>query len=106
MKTRNQRDQWADHLRDEAAAREAEQAAAGGSHEPVQGPLPYSADDLEDAIAAQVRQERERCAAIAERWCAQLALQDAFPDATDAELRAAAEAARRIALAIRAGQQR
>jgi hypothetical protein len=106
MKIRKQRDQWAEHLRDEAVAHEAQQVAAGASHTPAAGPLPFSADDMEEAVTAAVQRERERCAAIADHWGTQDALLTAFSDLTEWELRAAGEASRAIASAIRGGPRR
>ena len=97
----NQRSQWADHLRDEADARQAQQRSAGATHEPLAGPQPFSADNLEQAVGA----ERDRCAAIAEGWASEAALREAFADMTEWELRAAAEVAGAIGRSIR-GQGR
>jgi hypothetical protein len=63
-----QRAQWIEHLKDEARAREAQQAGAGRMHSPMEGPLPYSSADLEQAIRAAVHAERERCAKAVEAW--------------------------------------
>jgi hypothetical protein len=97
MNDSDQRNQWADHLRDEADARQAQQRSAGATHEPLQGPLPFSADDLEQAVRA----ERERCAAIADRWASPAAVSEAFADMTEWELKAAAEVAGAIGRSIR-----
>jgi hypothetical protein len=92
-----QRQEWADHLGQEREALRAQQRSAGDTHEPVQGPLPHTADDLKAAILA----ERERCAAIAAAWAAESRLRETFSDFTEWELKASAEVARAIANAIR-----
>jgi hypothetical protein len=102
MSDKEQRRQWAEHLRDEADALKGQQASAGGSHRPVAGPLPHSADDLTAAVAAAVAAERERCARIAEHWGAEERIGPAFGAFSPPELRAAATVARRIAGDIRA----
>lgn len=56
-----QRDEWAEHLKDEARAIAQQQVSAGVTHEPVSGPLPYTQDQLTAAVAAAVLSERERC---------------------------------------------
>ena len=93
----DQREQWAEHLRDEAVERQSQQRSAGGSHMPVGGPLPFSADDLE----AAVRGERERCAALVDRWAEEGSLRRAFPAFTDSQLQAAREALRTAARSVR-----
>jgi len=102
MSESKQRSQWAEHLRDEAQARHAQQQTAGATHEPKAGPLPFSVDDLELAVRA----ERERCAAIADGWASEAALREAFADMTEWELKAAAEVARAVGRSIRGGQGR
>ena len=97
MNDHDQRGLWAGHLRDEAAEQRVQQESAGASHEPVNGPLPFSADNLDDAV----RVERERCAYLAESWASEEKLRQTFADMTEWELRAAAEVARAIARGIR-----
>lgn len=101
MTTSDQRRQWADHIRDESDARRLQQAAAGGTHSPVVGPLPYTEDQLALAIAEAVAAERERCAGIADSWGGEPRLLAAFAKFTAQELHAAAEAARAVAREIR-----
>lgn len=101
MSGSEQQRQWADHLRDEAAARQVQQRSAGSTHAPVDGPVPYSADQLADAIAAAVAAERLRCAEIADSWGAEPRLLQAFGDFTEWELRAASATARAVAGEIR-----
>ncbi|GAB3655038.1 hypothetical protein [Ramlibacter alkalitolerans] len=101
MSGNEQRKQWAEHIEDEARALEAQQHAAGGTHTPVEGPLPYSADQLAAAVADAVAAERERCAAIADRWGSEARLREAFGAFTQAELRAAGATARAIGSDIR-----
>lgn len=103
MSTSEQRKQWAEHIADEGRARELQQRAAGGTHTPTEGPLPFTASELEAAVAAAVSAERGRCAAIADTWCAEARLLAAFGDLTEWELRAAAAAARAVATEIRKG---
>jgi hypothetical protein len=97
MSDTEQRGLWVEHLRDEATEHRAQQRAAGASHEPLERPLPHSADDVQTAALV----ERERCAAIADAWASEEALQAAFSDFTEWELRAAIEVARAIARGIR-----
>lgn len=94
-----QRKLWAEHRRDEAVARQAQQRSAGDTHSPLPGPLPYSEDDLDQAVRA----ERERCAAVADGWADEGSLRRVFADMTEWELRAAAEVARAVGRAIRGG---
>ena len=103
MSSIEQRKQWAEHIKDEAKALEVQQQAAGGTHSPVEGPLPYSADDLAVAVAAAVTAERQRCAEIADGWSAEAKLRDAFGDFTEWELRAATATARAVGNDIRRG---
>lgn len=100
MSDSEQRRQWADHLKDEADALQAQQDAAGTTHEPLAGPLPHSADDL----AHTRRAERTRCAALAEGWADPARLAAAFPAFTPAQRVAAAEVARAIGAALRASR--
>lgn len=97
MSTNDQRKQWAEHIADEARALRVQQDAAGGTHAPTEGPLPYTADQLEAAIMRAVMAERQRCVAIAERWSGETVLRAAFGDFTERELSAAAAAARAVA---------
>lgn len=101
MSTTDQRKQWAEHLDDEAKALQRQQQTAGGTHTPVEGPLPYSADQLDAAIAASVAAERQRCAEIADSWSGEARLLEAFGDFTEWELRAAAATARAVGCEIR-----
>jgi hypothetical protein len=103
MSSIEQRKQWAEHMKDEAKALEKQQQAAGGTHSPMEGPLPHSADDLAVAVAAAVAAERKRCAEIAGRWSAEAQLRSAFGDFTEPELRAAAATARAVGNEIRRG---
>lgn len=102
MSEQEQRRQWAEHLKDEAVALQKQQAEAGGTHTPVEGPLPHSAADLGAAVAAAVGAERERCARVAEGWASEDRIQRAFGEFTAPELRAAASVARSIGSDIRA----
>lgn len=103
MSTSDQRRQWADHIRDESDARRLEQAAAGSTHSPVGGPLPYTEDQLAAAVAEAVAAERRRCADIADSWSGEPRLLAAFADLTGRELHAAMETARAVAGEIRNG---
>jgi hypothetical protein len=101
MSNTRQRAQWAEHLKDEAVELRAQQASAGSTHSPVEGPLPHSADVLEAAVHA----ERERCCAIASRWTSEVEVHRAFAEWTEWETRAAMEMARAILREISAGQR-
>ena len=101
MSTIDQRRQWAEHIRDEAKALEVQQHAAGTTHTPFEGPLPYSADELAAAVATAVAAERQRCADIAESWSTETRLLEAFGDFTEWELRAATATARAVGNNIR-----
>lgn len=105
MSGSEKRKQWANHMKDEAKALELQQQAAGDSHAPVEGPRPYSADELgaavTAAVAAAVAAERQRCADIADSWRAETRLMRAFGDFTERELRAAALAVRAVGSEIR-----
>jgi hypothetical protein len=101
MSVIDQRKQWAEHIRDEAKALELQQHSAGSTHSPMEGPLPYSADQLATAIATAVAAERQRCAEIADSWGTEARLHDAFGDFTEWELRAAAATARAVGNDIR-----
>ena len=63
-------DQWHRIQSDEAAAVDAQQEAAGGSHSPVRGPGPYGDHGTNRVVDEAVTAERERCAALAESWAA------------------------------------
>ena len=99
MSDTRQRAQWAEHLKDEAVELRAQQVSAGGTHSPVAGPLPHSAD----ALDAAVRAERERCCALASRWTSEAEVHLAFAEWTEWEARAAVEMARAILRGIREG---
>jgi hypothetical protein len=101
MSGNEQRRQWAEHMRDEARELEVQQHSAGGTHTPVEGPLPFSADQLAAAVANAVAAERQRCAEIAERWSSEATLLAAFGDFTQRELRGASATARAVAGEIR-----
>ena len=100
MSDPEQRRQWADHLKDEADALQEQQDAAGVTHVPLAGPLPHSADDLEETRLAQ----RTRCAEIAHEWADPARLAAAFPGFTPAQRDAAAEGAHAIGAALRASR--
>ena len=93
MSNTDQRKQWAEHMDDEARALQVQQQAAGGTHSPVEGPLPHSENDLTDAVAAAVLAERQRCARLADSWREDAKLIGAFTGLTEAQRRAAAEVA-------------
>jgi len=95
-----QRRQWADHLKDEAAALQAQQDSAGGTHVPQAGPLPHSADDLDQSRREARAAERDRCADIADEWADPSRIDAAFPGFTAAQREAASAAARAISAAI------
>ncbi len=101
MSETRQRAQWAEHLKDEAVELRAQQVSAGGTHSPVAGPLPHSADALDDAVRA----ERNRCCAIASHWTSEAEVHLAFAEWTEWEVRAATEMARAILRAIREGDR-
>lgn len=103
MSDLQQRQQWAEHLEDEAGARLEQQAAAGPDHGPVAGPLPFSADDLEQAHRGAIAHERERCARLAESWVEGDLFVQVSPPLTEDQRRAIRETASRLAAAIRAG---
>jgi hypothetical protein len=101
LSTSDQRKLWAEHMEDEARALDLQQQEAGSTHSPVEGPLPYSADELNQAVAAAVAAERQRCAQIADNWTDETRLMQAFNGSTAAELRAAAAVARAVGDEIR-----
>jgi hypothetical protein len=96
MSSIEQRKQWGEHMADEAKALALQQSAAGGTHSPVEGPLPHTEDDVAAAVARAVAAERQRCAAIAERWSDEAQVLGTFADFTEWELRAAVATARAI----------
>jgi hypothetical protein len=59
---------WKQHSDEEAMARQGQQARAGDTHSPVEGPPPYGNEQINLLAAGIVRQERERCASLVERW--------------------------------------
>ncbi|MBC5766657.1 hypothetical protein [Ramlibacter albus] len=101
MNDPEQRAQWAEHLLDEADAIAAQQVTAGASHEPMAGPLPFTQDNMTDAIRLAVTEERARCAAVAEAFATEARLSHFLPAATTSERAAAAAVARRIAQLLR-----
>lgn len=101
MSTSEQRKQWAEHIADESRALQIQQQAAGGTHSPLEGPLPYTGEQLEAAVAAAVASERQRCAELADAWSTEPKLLERFGDLTEGELRAAAATARALGGAIR-----
>ena len=103
MSDPEQRTQWADHLEDEAHAIAVQQSSAGGSHEPLAGPLPFSHNDMTDAVLQAVLAERERCAGIAMRFASDSGILEVLPEATSEQRAAAGCAAVRIADLLRAG---
>ena len=105
MSTTDQRKQWADHIADEGRALELQQRAAGATHSPSEGPLPYTENELLAAAAAAVAAERERCARVADRWCAEAKLLEHFGHFTEAELRAGSVTACTVAAEIRRGDE-
>jgi len=98
---KTQRALWAEHLRDEADAIAEQQATAGGSHSPVEGPLPHSRNETVAVAAGAVLAERENCAALAGSFTTEAMLRQVLGDATPGELQSAANLALHIALAIR-----
>lgn len=103
MSTSEQRKQWAQHIADEGRALELQQEAAGATHSPTEGPMPYTVNQLESAVAAAVAAERLRCAGIADTWCEEAKVLATFADFTEWELRASAATARALAAEIRNG---
>lgn len=101
MNNQAQRDQWAEHLRDEAGAIAEQQALAGDTHGPVEGPLPHTRDDTAAAAQDAVLAEREHCAAVAASFAARARLLELLPHATADQLDTAAALAGQIAEAIR-----
>lgn len=100
---KRQRAQWAEHLRDEAGAIAEQQASAGTTHGPVEGPLPHSRNDTATAAHDAVMSERQHCAAIVASYAAEAKLLAILPDATPEQLLAAAAAVRHIAELLRSG---
>lgn len=101
MNDTQRRAEWAEHLKDEADAIAVQQASAGGTHQPVGGPLPFSQDDVGAAVLLAVRAERERCAALAASFADPAILAEALPAAGEAQRSAAASVALRIAARLR-----
>lgn len=101
MNDPEQRAQWAEHLLDEADAIAAQQVTAGGTHEPMAGPLPFTQDNMTDAIRLAAVEERARCAAVADAFTSEARLALLLPAASPAERSAAAVVARRIAQLLR-----
>jgi hypothetical protein len=93
-------------MKDEAEQLQAQQASAGEGHSPVGGPLPFSANDLDGAVAQAVRAECEACAAVAEAWATGATVQAAFAEPTPAQLHIAQDVSRAIAQAIRQRHRR
>jgi hypothetical protein len=62
------RDRWMLQQQDETEALRTQQATAGTSHAPVVGPAPYGDHGVNMLVETAVRNERERCIAIVERW--------------------------------------
>jgi FPC/CPF motif-containing protein YcgG len=104
MTDKAQRTQWAEHLRDEAGAIAQQQVSAGSTHEPMEGPLPHTRNDTAAAAQDAVLAARQHCAAIAASFAKDAKLLQVLPDATPAQLRAAAVLALHIAESIRAGR--
>lgn len=101
MHNQAQRDQWDEHLRDEAGAIAEQQASAGDTHGPVEGPLPHTRNDTAAAAEDAVLMEREQCAAVAGAFAGESKLLEVLPGATPQQLQWAAGLAHRIAQAIR-----
>lgn len=59
---------WQKHSEEEAMARKVQQALAGETHHPVEGPPPYGNEQVNLLAVEIVRQERERCASLVEAW--------------------------------------
>jgi len=59
---------WRQHAEDEAVALKAQQASAGMTHHPVEGPPPHGNEKVNLIAAEILRQERERCARLVETW--------------------------------------
>lgn len=104
MSTSDQRKQWAQHIADEGHALELQQRAAGSSHSPIEGPTPYTENQLRSAVAAAVAAERERCAGVADKWRAEARLLEGLGDWTAGELRAGSVTASAVAAEIRRGE--
>ena len=95
-----QRNEWAKHMKDEARAIARQQASAGASHGPVEGPLPYSHDNMAVAVRAAVDAERERCAKVAASFASDAQLLLVLGDVPGEQRAAGAAVARRIAQAL------
>ena len=59
---------WQQHSQDEAVARQVQQERAGDTHRPVAGPPPYGSEQINLLAAEILREERERCAGVVEKW--------------------------------------
>lgn len=101
MSTKDQRQEWAQHIRDEDRAIALQQDSAGVGHTPVERPQPYTANELSASVAAAVAAERQRCAQIAERWSAEATVRGLLGDVSAPELLAATSTARAIAAEMR-----
>lgn len=101
MSDPEQRTEWAEHLKDEARAIAVQQESAGGTHQPVGGPLPFSQDDVNAAVRLAVRAERERCALLAASFAEPGSLAEVLPAADEAQRAAAASLALHIAGRLR-----
>jgi len=103
MNDKKQRAQWAEHLRDEAGAIAKQQASAGTTHGPVEGPLPHSRNDTAKAAHEAAISERQHCAAIVASYAAEAKLMQILPDATPEQLLSATALVRHIAEFLRNG---
>lgn len=101
MSEDKKRQQWADHMRDEAAAIDRQQQRAGSTHEPQEGPLPFSHNDIQQAGVVAGADVRAQCIAVAAAFADEALLRREFPDWGPAQLQAAAQLAVRIAQAMR-----
>jgi hypothetical protein len=104
MSDPEQRLEWAEHLQDEARAIAAQQVTAGQTHRPEQKPLPFSENDVSDAVRVAVLAERQRCAAVAASFADAGRLRGILPAADPAQVDAAAATALRIAEVLRSGR--
>lgn len=103
MSTEKERAQWVDHLHDEHLARKEEQIRAGDTHGPLPGPLPFSQDDLETAMARATQAERERCANVVLAYCSGTRLRDSFDQLSAGELQFARSLGTKLADIVRSG---
>lgn len=97
MSDQKQRDRWASHIEDERQAVDLQQAAAGDTHRPAEGPLPYTHDNLADAVTQAVLSERERCAAVVQSWTSEDRVGRVMPELTPEQRRLVILLASRIA---------